>query len=71
MPRYSFHIEDKAETSPPIEAVIGRGVTRHGAPARKTQKMPLRIRRLSFGFTPRLFFGNNGSMTLHSKSVIS
>jgi len=43
----------------------------HGAPARDTQKMPLRARRMFLDFKPHWSFGNSGSMTLHSKSVRS
>jgi len=46
------------------------GRSHHGAPARNTQEMPLRIGGQFLAFTPRLFFGN-GRSTLHSKSVRS
>ena len=64
--------------APAVEAIVGRrvgpyrsGMSRHGAPVRSTQKMPLSTRRFFFGLTPRRFLGSSGSMTLHSKSVRS
>jgi hypothetical protein len=44
----------------PVAIVCGpyrSGKSRQGAPARSTQKIPLRTRRLFLGFTPRRFFG--------------
>ena len=42
------------------------GRSRHGAPDRKTQKMPLRTRRSFTRGTPRGLFGRNGVMAVHS-----
>jgi hypothetical protein len=47
------------------------GRSRHGAPDRNIQKMPLRTRRSSTLGTPRGLFGRNGLMAVHSKSVSS
>src|SRR5262249_43966867 len=47
------------------------GRSRHGAPDRKTQKMPLRTRRSFTRGTPRGLFGNIGLMAAHSPSVSS
>src|SRR5262249_5948966 len=47
------------------------GRSRHGAPDRKTQKMPLRTLRSSTRGTPRGLFGSNGLMANHSQSVSS
>src|SRR3954452_8178407 len=62
--------------APAIEAIVGgrirpvrSGKSRHGAPARSTQKMPVRTLRLPFDFVPRLSIGSSGSIMLHSKSV--
>jgi hypothetical protein len=45
--------------------------SRHGAPDRKTQRMPLRTRRSFTRGTPRGLFGNIGLMAAHSWSVSS
>jgi len=42
------------------------GRSRHGAPERNTQKMPLRMRRSSTRGMPRGLLGSIGLMTLHS-----
>jgi hypothetical protein len=47
------------------------GRSRHGAPERKTQKMPLRMRRSSTRGTPRGLFVSICLMTLHSQSLSS
>jgi hypothetical protein len=47
------------------------GKSRHGAPDRKTQKMPLRTRRSFARRTPRGLFGNINLMAAHSWSVSS
>jgi hypothetical protein len=39
-----------------------------GAPVRNRQKIPFKTRRSSTRGTPRGLFGNNGSITDHSKS---
>jgi hypothetical protein len=64
-----------ASPPPTNEAVVavvrGPGGSRHNAPDRKTQKIPLRTRRSSTRGTPRGFFGSIDLMTLHSNSVSS
>ncbi len=47
------------------------GISAHGEPDRKRQKMPFSTRRSSTRATPRDLRGNNGSMILHSASVRS
>jgi hypothetical protein len=42
------------------------GRSRHGAPERSTQKMPLSTRRSFTRGTPRGLFGRNGLMVAHS-----
>src|SRR5579875_3392476 len=58
-----------------LEQVVGGpyslGSARHGAPVRKTQKIPFRTRRSSTRGTPRGLFGSNGAITPHPKSVSS
>jgi 3-oxoacyl-[acyl-carrier-protein] synthase III len=44
---------------------------RHGAPERRTQKMPLSTRRSFTRRTPRDLFGSNGLMVAHSESLSS
>jgi hypothetical protein len=56
-----------ASSAPANEAIVVRGPkltgrSRHGAPDRKTQKMPLRTRRSFTRGTPRGLFGRNGLM---------
>ncbi len=65
----------RSQTPPANEAVITSCArmqvsdrSRQGAPERKTQKMPLRMRRSSTLTIPRGLFGSNGLMTLHSWS---
>jgi hypothetical protein len=61
--------------SPANETVVaGRirtEVVRHGAPDRKTQKMPLRTRRSFTRGTPRGLLGSIGLMAVHSSSESS
>jgi hypothetical protein len=45
------------------------GTSRHGAPDRNTQKMPLRTRRSFTLGTPLGLFGSIGLMAVHSWSV--
>jgi hypothetical protein len=45
---------------------IGRWQVRHGAPERRTQKMPLSTRRSFTRRTPRGLFGSIGLMAAHS-----
>jgi hypothetical protein len=75
-----FHNEAVPDAScPPADkaVVAGRarpkpsGKSRHGAPERSIQKMPLRTRRsLTLG-TPRGLFGRKGLKAVHSRSVSS
>ncbi len=67
-----------ASHSPTNEPVVaGRvrpkpaGKSRHDAPDRNIQKMPLRTRRSSTLGTPRGLFGRKGLMAVHLKSVSS
>src|SRR5262245_12046463 len=67
-----------AHSSPANEPIVaGRvrtevvGRSRHGAPDRKTQKMPLRTRRSFTRGTPRGLFGSISLMATHSSSVSS
>ena len=62
-----------ASPSPANQAIVAScrgpplfGRSRHGAPDRKTQKMPLRTRRPSTRGTPRGLLGSIGLMTHHS-----
>jgi len=62
-----------ASPSPANKAVVAvvygpksSGRSRHGAPDRNTQKMPLRTRRSFTRGTPRGLFGNIGLMAVHS-----
>jgi len=63
--------------TPANEAIIASGVpklvgrSRHGAPDRKTQKMPLRTRRSFTRGTPRGLLGNIGLIVAHSSSLSS
>ena len=54
----------------PMSAASGRR-SRHGAPERRSQKMPLSTRRSFTRRTPRGLFGSIGLMAVHSKALSS